>query len=223
MRTASTVLPTLAAILVATACSNPSPMASPENMALGACETILDKDGMAFEKLTITEADFILQEQGLKFPVAQRQSYAGSVLKPEQLTAQRHEFERAARELAGVSCKAAVPRGSEIRERMDGGNLEVLLYAIVSDGKPVESPLFEVVNWGGENRYRLLGLRFGDERFVRATHTGEPGGQEPAEEAYLEEAGPEEALSGEPDGGDMSAEEPLPEDTGGSLESQDAP
>jgi len=149
-----------------TACSSPAPTASPENLVAAGCEALVAGDLDAWREYTITAADFILKDEGMLSPFKQKMSYAGTQLKPEEIAGQDAEFRRAAGEFRDGSCDGVQLHGSETRERMDGGMLDVRLYAAVVDGKPRQSPLFEVVGWSNE-RYRLLGLTFADE-FARS-------------------------------------------------------
>lgn len=150
------------AALLVTACSNPAPTASPENLVMAGCEAAAANKLEDWRPLTITAADFILKDQGQSSPFRQKNSYAGSQLKPEEIARQEEEFRRLAGEVAGASCDGVQARGVETRERMDGGSIEVNLYAAVINGQALASPLFEVVAWSNE-RHRLLGLKFTDE------------------------------------------------------------
>lgn len=140
----------------------PLPGNTPESTAQFLCDALVDNDAENYQRYTVTSADFILRDEGLTSPFKQQMSYAGKVLKPEEIARQQEEFRRAAGQLSGLSCRDVQSRGSESRERLDGGMIEVSLFAAVTKQGPLEAPLFEIVRWGSE--YRLLGLQFPDEK-----------------------------------------------------------
>lgn len=160
----------LLALVCTTVLVGCSPALSPDEQVVSEAFTALkSRNWAAYKKLTVTSADFVLKAQGLS-PFASGQSYAGSVLRPEEKLAQKSDFERATSgsvqlldrgraDLAGVS-KA----GAFEKELLVGGRLPVRVYRVILrvDGKIVPDgrgmPRFLIVDWNKEPR--LLGLAF---------------------------------------------------------------
>ena len=155
------------AVLSLLACSKPT--SSPEALVAAAFESIKKNDWNAFAPLTITSADFILQENKVsKFK--QGQTYAGGMLRPEEQKQQKEQFQKAAGGGAGIldfrqaKFDRAVRVTSATQELLTGSAIPVTFYAVALDGgggKPSQlDPGFAVVEWN--KTYRLLGLRFRD-------------------------------------------------------------
>lgn len=136
-----------------------------------AFEAIQDKDWEAYNKLTITYADFLLKSQKTgRFE--ERMTYAGTVLKPEEQQSQREQFDRAAAGGEGqvdFQSSTFIAPGSVILEsRMElleeGETVPFKIYSLKVrlDGNKTDtrqlSPHFTVVPWEGE--YRLMRLEF---------------------------------------------------------------
>jgi hypothetical protein len=136
-----------------------------------AFDAIKENDWEAYQKLTITYADFLLKAHKTS-RVEEQMSYAGDVLKPEELQSQREQFDRA---VAGGKGQIDFRRteflgaGPVFLESM----MELLtaeekvpfkIYAlkIAEGGMQRETrdlfPRFTVVPWEGE--YRIMRLEF---------------------------------------------------------------
>jgi hypothetical protein len=155
------------ALLSLLACTKPT--SSPEALVEAAFESIKKNDWEAYAPLTITTADFILQENKVsKFK--QGQTYAGGMLRPEEHKLQKEQFQKAARGGAGIlefhqaKFDRAVRVASANQELLSGSAIPVTFYAVALDGgggKPSQlDPGFVVVEWN--RSYRLLALRFRD-------------------------------------------------------------
>ncbi len=135
-----------------------------------AFQAIKQNDWDKYSKLTITEADFDLKQNKVS-PFKQKQSYVGSVLKPEQQQQQRQDFQRAITGGEGiipfataeyVSVGSVVSSGTA--ESLAGAAIPYTVYSlkVKSGGSEFDSqnlePLFVVTQWQGE--YRLLNLYF---------------------------------------------------------------
>ncbi len=155
------------AVLSLLACTRPT--SSPEALVEAAFESIKKNDWKAYAPLTITTADFILQENKVsKFK--QGQTYAGELLRPEEHKLQKEQFQKAAGGGAGIldfrqsKFDRAVRVASANQELLTGSAIPVTFYAVALDGgggQPSQlDPGFVVVEWN--RTYRLLGLRFRD-------------------------------------------------------------
>jgi hypothetical protein len=157
----------LVAVLSVLACTKPT--SSPEVLVEAAFESIKKNDWKAYAPLTITTADFMLQENKVsKFK--QGQTYAGGMVRPEEHKQQEEQFRRAAAGGAGIldfrqsKFDRAVRVASADQELLSGSTIPVTFYAVALNGaagKPSQlDPGFVVVEWN--KSYRLLGLRFRD-------------------------------------------------------------
>jgi hypothetical protein len=144
-----------------------------EEGVLRAAFTALRKDRWEdYSKLTITMSDFILKEHKIN-RFAEKQSFAGGILKPEEKAQQKAAYLRAVRGGAGLIDfrRAQFLRAGSV---LDEGKLESLSgrevpfrrFSIRMRSGRAEvdsralSPRFVVVPWQGG--YRLLRLEFGD-------------------------------------------------------------
>ncbi len=152
---------------LSSACSR----ATPQEVLLEKAFVALQKnDYENFKKLTITLADFELKRTK-GGPFAKSQSYAGQVLKPEQVQAQRDQFKRAT--AGGPGCidfKASKFIGIDTADQvtreplLTGDPITCTVYSLkikttgaVADTKSLD-PLFVVTSWG--DQCRILELRF---------------------------------------------------------------
>jgi hypothetical protein len=133
---------------------------------------IKKNDWAAYSRLTVTAADFMLRENKIG-PFEEKQSYAGSVLKPEEIQSQRAQFESAVeggdglidfRNAEFVALGSIVEKGDH--PLLTGGSVPFVAYSvrINVDGKEFDSrelsPRFVVVKWG--HKPRLLRLLFNE-------------------------------------------------------------
>ena len=162
----------LVSFALASVCCGTRPSSPEEELIRDAFNAIKKNDWKAYSKLTITTADFMLKEHEAG-PFEEKQSYAGSILKPEEIERQRLEFDRAVaagkgiidfRKAQFVSLGATKETTSE--ELLTGSTISTTTHSvrIRLDGKETDSreldPLFVTVKWGDEPR--LLRLRFRD-------------------------------------------------------------
>lgn len=166
------------ALAAISACSSHAPTSSPEAVVEAAFTAIKHGDWEAYAKLTVTSADFILKEQNASSPFKQKQGYAGSVLKPEEIARQKKDFYRAAMGAEGTldfrngKFGKAVLAGSGTQETLSGGQIPVTAYLVALDGQSAPSPAgpgFVIVKWNVG--YKLLGLSFPSEE-AQATEAG---------------------------------------------------
>lgn len=155
----------LAALLSLLACTKPT--SSPEALVKTAFAAIKNNDWSAYAPLTITTADFMLKENKVsKFK--EGQTYAGSMLRPEEQKQQKEQFQKAAAggttilDFRQAKFDRAVQVASGNQELLTGGPIPVAVYAVALDGGGGQAsqldPGFVVVEWN--RTYRLLGLRF---------------------------------------------------------------
>ena len=163
LRTLYCVIACTAAVILS-GCS--SPTSSPEALVKSAFKAVKANDWQAYAPLIITTADFILKENKVsKFK--QKLTYAGEILKPEEIALHKKQFGWAAAGGEGIvdfrqaKFEAATLIASGEQELLDGEVIPVSLYAVTLKGTAVPtalSPRFVVVSWG--TTYRLLTLRF---------------------------------------------------------------
>ena len=151
---------------------NPQSGASKEQERLleKASAAIKANDWAAYSRLTITPADLSMAREGVT-GLKQRQTYQGSVLKPEQEKAQKEQFEKAVaggeglidfRNAKYVSAGGIAGTGS--LELLTGGDvpftsfyLRIKVSGETKDTKDL-APLFVVVDYKGTPR--ILALAF---------------------------------------------------------------
>lgn len=167
MRTA--ILTAICAVLLAAGCERRDSTATPEGVVRAAYQAIKANDWDAYEKLTVTTADFILKEYNAQSPVKQQSSYVGSQLKPEEQKRQREEFVRAAAGGAGQldfrngAFGMAHLAASGDEQLLNGSVIPVAAYLVALEGQAApseEPPGFVVVKWG--SFYKILRLTYPD-------------------------------------------------------------
>ena len=138
-----------------------------------AFEALKERDWEGFSKLTVTGADLINQANGVgRFE--RGQSYAGAVLKPEEISKLRAGFDRTGsggQHMIDFKNAEFVSIGSAIRSGdwplLSGDSVPYTLYSlkIRSGGKELDTreldPAFYVVRFG--SFYKIIGLSFADE------------------------------------------------------------
>jgi hypothetical protein len=143
---------------------------SEESLLENVFNALKDEDWEAFQKLTITYADFLLREQKINV-FMEKQSYAGGVLKPEEMNKQRKQFEQTIRDKKNqINFKntSFSSLGSLINETslelFSDENIFTKTYSLriqindqIIDSKNL-FPTFTIVRWYEE--YRLLNLNF---------------------------------------------------------------
>jgi hypothetical protein len=159
----------LLAALALAGCGRPNPSSSPEALVEAAYEAIRAGSWEEYSGLTVTTADFILEEHNAQSRFKAQQSYVGSVLKPEEQQRQRQDFARAVAGGVGLidfrqrKFGQAHLGGAGDQETLSGSMIPVSAYLVSGEGEAAptaEGPAFVVVKWG--SFYRLLGLRFPD-------------------------------------------------------------
>lgn len=142
--------------------------ASEERLLEQAFDAIKNDDWDTYSSLTITYADFLLKAQNIN-AFNEKNSYAGGVLKPEQLRQQQEEFQLAVkggpafldfRNSDFVSPGSVAHSGS--LEALDGPDIQYKIYSVQAKtaGGPSSSsyPRFMVVPWNKE--FRIMKLEF---------------------------------------------------------------
>ena len=150
------------------------PISSEEGLLENVFNALKDEDWEAFQKLTITYADFLLRKQKIN-AFMEQQSYAGGVLKPEEMNKQRKQFEQTIRDKKNqIDFKNAsfISLGSLINESslellVSDENIFTKTYSLIIqiNDQIIDSknlfPTFTIVRWYEE--YRLLNLNFSKE------------------------------------------------------------
>ena len=139
-----------------------------ERLLEQAFDAIKNDDWDTYSSLTITYADFLLKVQNTNV-LNEKNSYAGGVLKPEQLRQQQEEFQLAVkgnpvfidfRNSDFVSSGNVVHSGS--LEALDGPDIPYKIFSIQVKvaGSPssLSYPRFMVVPWNEE--FRIMKLEF---------------------------------------------------------------
>ncbi|HLF20715.1 MAG TPA: hypothetical protein VI704_07980 [Bacteroidota bacterium] len=139
-----------------------------ERLLEQAFDAIKNDDWDAYNSLTITFADFLLKAQNINM-FNEKNSYAGGVLKPEQLRQQQEEFQIAVeggpafidfRNSDFVSSGNVVHSGS--LEALDGPDIPYKIFSVRVNiaGSPssFSYPRFMVVPWNKE--FRIMKLEF---------------------------------------------------------------
>ncbi len=158
----------IVSVVMASCSSRPT---TEEALLEQAFDAIKENDWEAYQKLTITYADFLLKAQ--KTSRAEEQmSYAGGVLKPEELQSQREQFDRA---VAGGEGQIDFRRTEfigagpvflestmELLTAEEKVPFKIYALKIAEGGMQRETrdlfPRFTVVPWEGE--YRVMRLEF---------------------------------------------------------------
>ncbi|MFC1848719.1 hypothetical protein ACFL27_00800 [candidate division CSSED10-310 bacterium] len=141
-----------------------------EELIRKAVAAIKINDWEAYAKLTITSADFIMKASKIS-PFKAKQSYAGSVLKPEAQAKLQAQFRKAVRGGPGIcnfkqgefhTITGPVSRGNF--PLPDGGYVPFTAYQVTLKikGQVHEDasldPTFIIVQWGSQ--YRIFDLLF---------------------------------------------------------------
>ncbi len=148
--------------------------ASPqEKLIHDACQALKAQDWEAYSHLTITEADYLMRQNRIAETEAEN-SFAGETMRPRQRGLLREQFDRAVRggprQLDFGRCQFVFPTLERRRKmRTLSGEevpLEEYVVAIEMDGPqrsaPGLGPIFVLAEW--EDGFRIIGLRFTDER-----------------------------------------------------------
>lgn len=141
---------------------NCSTLSDEERIAVQAMKAIAAGDWPSYEKLTVTTADFVMQQNKKTSPT--KQSYSGAVLKPRQKERQKLDFERAVSSEAGfLNFKQEEIRNAVLLEAISydlltGEKISGNLFTTNFYTEQTKKPALVVVPWG--DSYRILGLKF---------------------------------------------------------------
>jgi hypothetical protein len=148
-------------------CDCSKPTASPEQLVAAAFAGIKANDWKAYAPLTITSADIMLTRDKVS-PMQAKMSYAGDVLKPEELKRHRAQFDRAVAgapeviDFQKMTFQRAIKVAGADQELWNGSSVSVVFYGVALKGGNGDvsqlDPGFSVVQFG--DGYRLLALVF---------------------------------------------------------------
>jgi len=154
-------------VLLLTLCGCSKPTASPERLVEAAFAAIKANDWKAYAPLIITSADIMLTRDKVS-PMQAKMSYAGDVLKPEELKRHRAQFDKAVSggpeviDFGKVNFKRAVRVSAADQELWNGSSVSVVFYGVALKGGTGDvsqlDPGFSVVQFA--DGYRLLALVF---------------------------------------------------------------
>jgi len=159
----------LSSVVLASCSSRPT---TEERLLEQAFNAIKRNDWEVYSALTITYADFLMKAQHIN-AFNEKNSYAGGVMKPEQVKQQQEEFRAAVNGGAGVidfKSSEFVSPGKVVHsgslEGMEGPRIPYKIFEVVAKPSGGASnpryPRFMIVIWDDEFRIMKLELPYND-------------------------------------------------------------